>query len=214
MKKYGNEFKVGLFVALCVLGLAYLVLSTGKVDFKKQGYYVYVAFNDVSGLVTKAPVLLNGLEIGKVDDIMVSYEGEDTSVKAKLWIDQKAKIRTNSVATIKTLGLMGEKYVHIASSKEKGFVLPEAVLLGKASLDLDAVLEQAQGISKDISREVERLLVNLNTTISDNKGSISNVMKNLEATSVNFEEFSDDLKRHPWKLLIKGKEKPDKEKNK
>lgn len=208
MKKYGNEFKVGLFVTLCVLGLAYLVLSTGKLNFKKQGYYVYVAFNDISGLQTKAPVLLNGLEIGKVENIVVSYEGEDTLVKVKLWINQKEKIRTNSVASIKSLGLMGEKYVYIASSREKGFVLPEAMLLGKASIDLDVVLEQVQGISKDISR----LLVSLDTVVSDNKGSVSNFMKNLEATSANLEEFSDDLKRHPWKLLMKGKEKPAKEK--
>jgi hypothetical protein len=51
-------------------------------------------------------------------------------------------------------------------------------------------------------------LTETSTNIEDNKGGISNIIKNLEATSANFEAFSDNVKRHPWKLLFKGKEKP------
>jgi hypothetical protein len=41
----------------------------------------------------------------------------------------------------------------------------------------------------------------------DNRPRIDSIMKNIEATSVNFNEFSTDIKQHPWKLLMKGKEK-------
>lgn len=214
MKKYGAEFKVGLFVTLGVLGLLYLVLSTGKVNFKKQGYYVYASFNDVSGLMPKAPVRLNGLEAGKVEEIALSDEPDATMIKLKLWIDQKIKIRANSSVSIKTLGMMGEKYVQITSSKEAGFIAPDTLLLGKDSSDMDALVEQAQQISKEVSQQVDRLLASLNSTIGDNKESVSNIVKNLESTSANFEAFSEDVKRHPWKLLFKGKEKEGKEKEK
>jgi uncharacterized protein Yka (UPF0111/DUF47 family) len=75
-------------------------------------------------------------------------------------------------------------------------------------MDIDALLEQAQIMTRDISTQVNKLVINLNSTVEDNKGSVSQIVKNLEATSKNFEEFSDDIKRHPWKVLIKTKEKP------
>mgnify|MGYP001439508961 CR=1 FL=1 len=56
MKKFGNEFVVGLFVLACLVGLGYLTFSTGKVDLKKEGYHIYAVFNEVAGLNTKAPV--------------------------------------------------------------------------------------------------------------------------------------------------------------
>ena len=210
MKKFNftNEIKVGLFVIACLAGLLYLAYSTGKLSTKKEGYVIYVAFNDIAGLEEKAPVMLNGLEVGKVDAINISYDNNTTAITLKLWLDAKAKIREDSIVSIKTLGLMGEKFIQISSAGNKGFIKPETVLSGKPYLDIDALLEQAQMITKDISTQVNKLVINLNSTVEDNKGSVSSIVKNLETTSKNFEEFSDDIKRHPWKLLIKTKEKP------
>jgi phospholipid/cholesterol/gamma-HCH transport system substrate-binding protein len=189
MKKYANEFKVGLFIIICILGLAYLTFSTGKVNFKKQGYNIYVVFNELAGLDKKAPVMLNGLEVGKVEDISVNYDNEKTEITLKLWIDEQAKIRQNPIVSIKTLGLMGEKYIQIASTDGSGFIAPQTVLKGESYVDLDAMMKQVQGL------------------VDENKGNITQIVKNLEATSKNFEEFSADLKKHPWKLLFKTKEK-------
>ena len=44
------------------------------------------------------------------------------------------------------------------------------------------------------------------------KDEIDNTLKNLEATSANFKEFSEDLKRHPWKLIWKTSEKKERKK--
>ena len=210
MKKFGNEFVVGLFVIICVAALGYLTFSTGKVDLKQDGYYVYAVFSEVAGLNKKAPVMLNGLEVGKVDDIQIIYDDEATKIKLKLWIDAAAKIRENPAISIKTLGLMGEKYIQIASSKGKGFIQPETVLPGKPFLDLDALMEQAVVITEGISAQVNTLLETLNGSVAENKDSVTQIIKNLEVSSENLEEFTDDVKRHPWKLLMKGKEKPKK----
>ena len=69
-----NEVKVGIFSLLALLGFAYLIVSTGKLDLKNDGYHIYVVFSDIAGLDTKAPVMLNGREVGKVDDSEISYE--------------------------------------------------------------------------------------------------------------------------------------------
>ena len=207
MKKYGNEFKVGLFVVLCIIGLVYLIFSTGKITLKKKGYNIYVLFDDVAGLNDKAPVMLNGLEVGKVDGIKFSYDNEKTRITLNLWIDAAAKIRDQAVVSIKTLGLMGEKYIQVSSSQGSGFLAPNAVLEGRPYLDLDALLAQAQVATKSLSEEFNKLLAGLNGTLEENKGSINQIIQNLESSSQNLEDFSSDIKMHPWKLLIKGKEK-------
>lgn len=181
MKKNANEFKVGLFVMLCVLGLAYLVLSTGKLSLGKQSYPVYVTFNEVAGLDKKAPVMLNGLEVGKVDDIKLSYDDNQTRVVLTLALNKGVLVRENSEISIKTLGLMGEKYIQISSSRDQGFIEPGATIQGKPYADMDT------------------LLASINATMDNNKDRMASITKNFEA-------FSNDIRRHPWKLLIKTKE--------
>lgn len=210
MKRYSNEFKVGFFVIVCLLGLFYLVYSTGKLDIKKEGYHIYVVFDEVAGLEKKAPVMLNGLEVGKVDDIKISYENGRTQIILKLWLNDPAKIRENPIVSIKTLGLMGEKYIQISSSAGSDFIKPETKLMGKPYRDLDVMMEEAQGIADNVNTliaEVKNLTANLNVTVEGNQDRIAQIVKNLEATSKNFEEFSADIKAHPWKLLFRQKEK-------
>ena len=181
MKKYAHEFKVGIFILLCLVGLAYLTLSTGKVKFGEKGYNIYVIFNELAGLNTKAPVMLNGFDVGKVDEIKLSYDNEKTLIALKLWLKDGVKVREGSEVSIKSLGLMGEKYIQISSSKSTNFLEPEAVIYGKPYVDIDT------------------LVSSLNTTMDENKDRLNNTAKNFEA-------FSDDIRKHPWKLLIKTKE--------
>ncbi|MEW6170871.1 MAG: MlaD family protein [Candidatus Omnitrophota bacterium] len=203
MKKNTNEFKVGLFVVICILGLFYLSYSTGKLNFKKEGYYIYATFGDIAGLAKKAPVMLNGLEVGKVEDIKISYEPDKTCVILKLWIENKVKVRENPEVSIKTLGLMGEKYIQISSLSGGEFIKPESTIMGNEYTDFDALAKEVQ----DISGEVKKLTTSLNSAMDNNKESIDKIVKNLETTSKNFEEFSADIKKHPWKLLFKSKDK-------
>jgi len=208
MKKYTNEFKVGVFVILCIAGLLYLTFSTGKVGVKKGGYNIYVAFDEVAGIETKAPVMLNGLEVGKVEEIKPCYDNDMTRIILKLWLSDDAKIRENPAVSIKTLGLMGEKYIQISSSKGANFITAQATLDGKPYMDLDTLTAQAEGISN----EIKKLTATLNLTLENNQDEISRIVTNLEAASKNFEEFSQDIKIHPWKLLFKTKEKKPAEK--
>jgi phospholipid/cholesterol/gamma-HCH transport system substrate-binding protein len=207
MKIMNSEFKVGLFVIICLAGLSYLTFSTGKVNIKKDGYNLYVSYNDVAGLGKKAPVMLNGLEVGKVDDIKISYDNDKTRIILKLWLDRSAKVRENPVVAIKTLGMMGEKFIQISSSEGSNFIQPNTLVDGKPYMDLDDLMEQVQTLSKDITGQVNKLLGSLNGTIEGNKDGIAQIVKNLEVSSKNMEEFTADVKAHPWKLLFKGKEK-------
>jgi phospholipid/cholesterol/gamma-HCH transport system substrate-binding protein len=215
--KFTNEVKVGIFFFSCLAGLIYLTFSTGKVDIKTAGYHIYVVFDDVAGLDTKAPVMLNGREVGKVDDVKISYEDNETKLILKVWLSEEAKVRDQATVAIKTLGLMGEKYLQISSNKGDSFIEPEAVLTGKPSMDMDVLMDKAQSLSDDLSLlvnnvnsltdEVKKLTVNLNYTVEGNQDKISRIMENLQVTSDNLQLLTADVKRNPWKLLYKGREK-------
>ncbi|MFA5271270.1 MAG: MlaD family protein [Candidatus Omnitrophota bacterium] len=202
MKKYGNEFKVGLFIVICLIGLAVITFKTGKVNVKKEGYSLYVTFDEIAGLSKKAPVMLNGFEVGKVEDIQVSDTDDNTKITLKLWIDKKAKVRDSAEISIKTMGLMGEKYIQISSHSGK-FINADTILCGKAYMDIDSLMDQ----TKILTEEAKKLSANLNNTVEGSKDEIAAIIKNLEATSKNVEELTADLKANPWKLLSKPKGK-------
>ncbi|MCK9615594.1 MAG: MlaD family protein [Candidatus Omnitrophica bacterium] len=200
MKKYGNEFKVGLFVLASIGVLIFITFRTGKVDIKKPGYFLYATFDEIAGLTKKAPVMLNGLEVGKVDDIIVSYDSDNTKITLKLWLPVQAKVREGAVISIKTLGLMGEKYIQIASHGGS-FMKPESTVTGKPYMDLDALMEETEALTG----EAKKLSASLNYTVTSNQDKVSSIIKNLESTSQNVEELTADLKNNPWKLLSKPK---------
>lgn len=189
MKKYTQEFKVGLFVILCLAGLAYLTLSTGKLTLAQEGYNIYVVFPEIAGLDKKAPVMLQGYEVGKVEDINLAYDQGRTVLTLKLWLKKDARVDADAEVSIKTLGLMGEKYIHIASSSGRCPVKPGAVLSGEPYKDIDT------------------LVTSLNTVMDKNKERVASIAQNLEVTTKNLEEFSGDVKSHPWKLLFRPKDK-------
>lgn len=201
-KKYGNEFKVGIFVVLCILGLLYLTVSTGKLNVKQGGYYIYVVFDDIAGLDVKAPVMLNGREVGKVSSIDISYKDNTTKNILKLWLPDDVKIRKQATVSIKTLGLMGEKYIQITSNEGMDFLEPNTILQGKPLKDLDVLMDQADSITE----EVKKLTMVLNNTLEGNQDEISRIIANLEVTSKNIQELTEDIKRNPWKLLHKPRQ--------
>ena len=56
-----------------------------------------------------------------------------------------------------------------------------------------------------IADNLDKTLVQVKSLVADNKAKVDNIAANLEQTTANFKEFSEDIKEHPWKLLMKGK---------
>ena len=151
--------------------------------------------------------MLNGLEVGKVDSVKIVYEEARTKLQLRLWLEATVKVRENPVISIKTLGLMGEKYIQIHSVEGERFLAPESVVAGKPYFDMEEMIEQANGMITKLSNQVGSLVTTLNSTLETNKEGVTSIIKNLDSASKNLDEFSRDVKAHPWKLLIKGKGK-------
>ncbi|MFC1576980.1 MlaD family protein [Candidatus Omnitrophota bacterium] len=216
MLKISNEIKTGIMVITCFLVLAWLIVETGDVSFvQKKGYNIKVRFNFASGIEENAPVRLAGVEVGKVKVIELAYEPQTAAVLT-VWLDSKTKIRQDSQAFINTLGLMGEKYIEITSGEADEYLSDGDMLKGEDPFQMERLLKKGEEIAQkldDTLVDVKALAQNVNGMVSENRQGIAGIVTNLEETSENFNEFSDDIKRHPWKLLMKGKEdKADKKK--
>lgn len=206
MPKITNEFKTGLMLIIVVAIVIYFVYAAGGPHVSKGGYEVTVTFDFISGLRKNAPVKLGGAEVGYVKDIQILCNKEQTQIVVTLWVDAKAKIRTDSEFRIMTAGLMGEKFIEISpGGKSIPFLKPATTVAGINPFELELQADIIANNLNDVLLEIKKLSKHADDIVT--KEEIDNILKNLEATSANFEAFSEDLKKHPWKLIWKTKEK-------
>ena len=175
--KMNNEIKIGIMVFICLVALLLLTLSVGSFSFYKKGYKLKVQFQNIDGMELSGPVRLNGLEVGLVEDIQIAYE-DTTKMMLTLWIKEQARIHQGAKAYIKTMGLIGEKYVAIMDGQEGPFLEAGSLIVGDEPFDLEKLL-----------------------------GKSDKIADNLESASTNLDEFSNDVKRNPWKLLFRAEDK-------
>jgi len=110
MRRSALELGVGVFVILGVLALSYLSIKLGRVEFLGgQGYLVTADFPSVGGLKPGSTVEIAGVEVGRVEAITLA----DYQARVTIWIRSGIKLQEDSIASIKTKGLIGEKYVRI-----------------------------------------------------------------------------------------------------
>lgn len=204
--KITNELKTGMVVALAILvGITFWVKTT---DFSGKPYRVKTYFNNAEGVKPDSIVKLSGIEVGRVEKIRFTYDPE-TRVELILALNTKAKVREDSIAFISTAGLIGDAYIGLTpGSPDKPFIEEGATLMSEDPVEMRKLMKKADAISENLDKtlvEVKELAQNVTGVVKDNKSRIDNIAVNLEQTSANFKEFSEDIKKHPWKLLIKGK---------
>jgi phospholipid/cholesterol/gamma-HCH transport system substrate-binding protein len=188
--------------------LIFLVFRTGNFEVTKEGYEIKVLFNYIGGIRKNAPVRLCGMDVGKVKDIQIYY-GEETQIVITLWLSENAKIRKDSKVYITTLGLMGEKYIEVTGgSKGMEFVEAGSTIRGEDPIQMEQLVSKGEEVAKNINMTLEDLrgvLRHIDDVIT--REEIDNIIVNLEKTSENFKEFSATLKRQPWRLIWKTREK-------
>ena len=101
-----------MFVLIGIICIGYLTIRLGKMEWIGDDYYsVNAKFESISGLKTGASVEIAGVPIGKVGSIFLEKEEQVAVVKLKV---QKGIVLTDDViASIKTAGLIGDKYIKL-----------------------------------------------------------------------------------------------------
>jgi phospholipid/cholesterol/gamma-HCH transport system substrate-binding protein len=112
MKKYSMESVVGIFVVVGLLCVGYMTVKLGKVSlFADDNYTLYACFGSVSGLRVDSPVEMNGIEVGKVKRLIVDQEKQAALVELR--IRKGIRVYDDAIASIRTSGLIGDKFVRI-----------------------------------------------------------------------------------------------------
>lgn len=121
MKRFDLELTVGLFMLAGIICLGYLSIRLGKLEvLGGTGYEIEALFSNSGGLKTGSSVVIAGVEVGRVKSITL----DDYQALAILRLSQDVKIQEDAIASIKTRGLIGEKYVEITPGGSEVFINP------------------------------------------------------------------------------------------
>ncbi len=112
MKKYAMETMVGIFVVVGLLCIGYMTVKLGKINlFGDDTYPLTAKFTTVAGLRTGNPVNILGIQVGRVQRI--SMDQENLRAVVEIRVKKGINIYDDAIASIKTEGLIGDKYLNI-----------------------------------------------------------------------------------------------------
>jgi phospholipid/cholesterol/gamma-HCH transport system substrate-binding protein len=117
----GLELSVGVFMIIGILCLGYLSIKLGKVEvWGRPEYEVFAIFSDVGGLKKGAPVVVAGVDIGRVASISL----KDYEAHVVLQIKADLPVHEDAVVSVKTRGLIGENFVQISAGAADEIIKP------------------------------------------------------------------------------------------
>jgi phospholipid/cholesterol/gamma-HCH transport system substrate-binding protein len=112
MKKYKMETTVGIFVVIGLICVGYITVKLGDVTlFGHDSYRLYAKFTSVSGLRVGNTVEMLGIQVGRVEALTMDQENQLAVVEMR--INRGVKVFDDAFASIRTAGLIGDRYVRI-----------------------------------------------------------------------------------------------------
>jgi len=140
MEKTKLEMVVGVFVLVGVLCLAYLSVKLGKLELVGGAVYeVEAQFNSASGLKPGSTIEIAGVEVGRVRGITLNQD----RAMVKLAINNTVKLYTDTIASIKTRGIIGEKFLALSPGGGGDPLKPgDTIRDTESGLDLEELVSQ------------------------------------------------------------------------
>ncbi len=140
MKSSHLEFSVGLFVLLGLAAITYLTIKLGSGSLGSGDTYVVEArFANAGGLNSGASVLVAGVTVGRVDAVRI--DSDDYSAIATLRVVSGLRLPTDSMASIKTTGLIGDKNVSLSPGADDTYLEPGTrITMTESAVDLESLI--------------------------------------------------------------------------
>ena len=143
-RTYTIELLVGVFMLIGVGCFAFLAINIARMKFLQSGYYEITAeFGNISGLELGAPVEIAGVPIGEVKTIAL----KDTSAVVSMAVRNDVKLRDDDIASIRTKGIIGDRYIRISPGASDIFI-PQ----GGSLKDTESTVDIEEVIGKFIHR--------------------------------------------------------------
>ncbi len=195
------NFRVGLFVLIAVSIFAMILFFlSGEQSYFEQSYTVKTSFKNTAGLIKGAAVRLSGVRIGAVTELGFAKDPVgDKVINVTMLInkDGMGRLNPDAKATIKTEGLLGDKFIEILPGNEPPLtVLPDTLSIeSQTPIEFASIIGQSGdlitnviSISESLDKIVKGIgegknLENINQTIASIKASSEALQKNMEAVA-------------------------------
>ena len=142
MKKDSVELGVGIFVLIGILCVGYLTVRLGKMQILGDNYYTLNArFQSVTGLKTGSQVEIAGVQVGQVDSIALDHR--DMVAIIQLKIRKDVQLTDDVIASVKTAGLIGDKYIKLSPGGSGDILKPGDMITDtESALDIEALISK------------------------------------------------------------------------
>lgn len=142
MRQSSVELGVGVFVLLGIICVGYLTFRLGEVEILGDKYYLLNArFTSVTGLKVGAQVEIAGVQVGQVDAI--ALDPKDLVAMVRLKIKEGLKLSDDVIASIKSAGLLGDKYVQLSPGGGDRILKPgDMIIETEPALDIEALISK------------------------------------------------------------------------
>ena len=137
-----TEFIVGLFVIAGLAAIVYLALNLGEMPFLSQTstYTIEAEFENVSGVKAGAPVQVAGVNVGQVSKLELN---EERLAQLTLRLDKELRIPLDSIVSVKSQGIIGDKYIQISLGGDTEFFEEgELILDTESSVDIESLISK------------------------------------------------------------------------
>lgn len=140
MGKSKLELVVGMFVLVGIISLGYLSIKLGKLEIIGGDLYeVDALFNSASGLKSGATIEIAGVEVGRVKGISL----KDDRAVVRLAVQNGTALYTDTIASIKTRGIIGEKFLALSPGGGGDPLKPgDTIRDTESGLDLEELVSQ------------------------------------------------------------------------
>jgi phospholipid/cholesterol/gamma-HCH transport system substrate-binding protein len=142
MNRFSIETAVGVFIIAGFLCFAYLSVKLGNISlFGDDSYPVIARFSSVSGLKEGASVEIAGVKVGKVSAIKL--DGDDYEAILTLSIKKGVQLDEGSIASIRSSGIIGDRFVKIAPGGAEDYIEPGGEISDtEASINLEELVSK------------------------------------------------------------------------
>lgn len=157
MRRWTNEVIVGAAIVLAIAIGMYGYIYLREIPVRHRGFEITIIFENVTGLENGDGVTVSGLKVGHVKQMRL----ESGHVTVRVWLDGEVPLPRDSHAAIRSIGMIGEKYIDLQPGAAKESLQEGDTIVGTYINDL----ADAGGSLSDLMSQATSLLTKLNATL-------------------------------------------------
>jgi phospholipid/cholesterol/gamma-HCH transport system substrate-binding protein len=198
-KEINNSIRLGVFV---VIGMMMLIVGLYFIGSNKNifgnTFRLYSTFREVGGLQSGNNVRYSGIDVGSINKIEIK---NDTTISVEMVLEKKvaAFVRINSIATVGTDGLMGNKLINIEpGTSDSPFAKDGDMIPSREGVNTDAMLRTLDFTNQNIAT-VSSNIRSITENINKSKGTLYTILMDttlatgFHHTILNIEEVTNNL---------------------